>query len=786
LLLAGFFTGFIIVRKIKQSGMVDYNQDLKLPGLKEKVEVFRDQYGIPHVFAQNDEDLYRAVGYLSAEDRLWQMDLLRHVTTGRLSEIFGKDMIENDVVLRALRIPEKSRLVLSKSKPEVVNALKSYADGVNQYISDHENDLPFEFKILGYKPEKWIPEHSVNMIGYMAWDLRGGWSEEIFISKAKSKVDSAMYQELLPDFSKEETVVQPDFKFSGNINLENFTRCFDEIESLTPPVFSASNNWAVAGKKSTTGKPILCNDMHLGLSIPGVWSQIHEHSESGLDVTGLILPGQPCVIAGHNASIAWGMTNVMLDAVDFYQETINPENPNQYKFNGQWKDMEIRREKIIVKGEKESVVREIRFTHRGPVVSEIKNIKDKTLSIHWTGNGFSNELEGIYRLNRARNWNEFREGCKGFTAVSQNIIYADTAGNIGIQTSAGIPIRKSDGWHIFPGETDKFDWKGYVPFDSLPYTYNPECGYLFSANNKTVGNQYPHYISEWFYLPYRADRIKQMLTEKDKFSIDDMKTLQSDQKSLLAQNTVPVIFKSLENDKNLSETDKKCVDLFKNWNFVMDKNRPEPLIFEEFYMILVKNIAKDELGDALFADFESSSRQVSYLMNNIFKAGDSKWCDDITTKDKVENLSDMIQKSFSETVIKLTKLHGSNPESWKWGDVHKLELVQPLGKVAILDFLFNLNRTYSVGGSYNTVSPYSYNFIDPYNSDTGSSHRHIFSTADFDQSQTVIPTGVSGIPASPHYCDQTDMYVNGIYHADYTKRDLIEKNAKYKMTFSAK
>lgn len=783
---AVLITGFFLIRNIKQGGMVNYNQDLKLPGLKNNVEVFRDEFGIPHIFAKTDEDLYRAVGYVSAEDRLWQMDLLRHVTSGRLSEIFGKDMIENDVVLRALRIPEKSKLVLEKSSPEVLSALQAYADGVNQYIEDHTGDLPFEFKILGYKPEKWLPEHSVNMIGYMAWDLKLGWSEEIFIAQAKSKVDSAMYNELIPDFAKQETMVQPGFKLSGNINIEKFTKCFNNIEALTPPVFSASNNWAVAGKKSATGKPILCNDMHLGLMIPGVWSQMHQHSETGIDVTGVILPGQPYIIAGHNASIAWGMTNVMLDAVDFYAETINPENPNQYKFNGQWKDMEIRREKIVVKDEKEPTISEIRFTHRGPVVSEMKNIKDQTLSIHWTGNDFSNELDGVFKLNRARNWSEFREACKGFGAVSQNIIYADTAGNIGIQTSAGVPVRKADGWHIFPGETDEFDWKGYVPFDSLPYTYNPENGYLFSANNKTVGNDYPHYISQWFYMPYRAERIKQMLNEKEKYSVEDMKKIHTDQKSVLAEKTVPLILKNLENAQNPSETEQKCIALLKKWNFVFDASRPEGYLFDEFYMILAQNIAKDELGDELFTGFYGSNRQVNYLMDNIFAAGNSKWCDNISTSEKIENLSDMIQKSFAETCEKLSQKYGNNPESWAWGTVHKMDLQQPLGKVKILDFVFNLNRSYSVGGSYHTVSPYSYEFGESYLAYNGASHRHIYSTADFDQSQTVIPTGVSGIPASPHYCDQTEMYVNGIYHADYTKRATVEKNAKYKMTFSAK
>ncbi len=772
---------YIFVNSIKSSGSVDYNKEVKIKNLKEKVTVYRDTFGIPHIIANNEYDLYKVTGYIQAQDRMWQMDLLRRVTQGRLSEIFGKDMIETDVILRSLRMPEKSDMVMKIISPEMLTALEAYAEGVNQYIE--EDNLSFEFKVLGYKPEKWTPKESLNLIGYMAWNLEMGWGTESVMYKMKNALSEEKFNELLPNMNNQKTVIYPDFDNKYQLSDSSLTSVFKKIEKIAPPVFRGSNNWVVAGKKSTTGEPIFSNDMHLGLMIPGIWSQIHQYVEGKLDVTGVILPGQPFVIAGHNENIAWGMTNVMLDGADFYIETLNPENKNQYKYNGEWRDMEVRKEKIKISGEDTPVEREIRFTHRGPVISGFKNIKDKTVSMHWIGNEPSNELRTIYLLNRASDWDSFRDACKSFKSVSQNIAYADTKGNIGIQCCAGIPERKAPGYLFFPGDTSEYDWDAFVPFDSLPYSYNPECGYVFSANNRTIGDNYPYYISEWFDLPNRADRIKQMLTAKDKLSIADFKKMQNDQHSVLTDNMKPIILNYIKEMKDLSSDEQKALQLLENWDNVYSKDEAAPLIFEEYYQVLSNNIIKDEMGDTLYKEFQKMDLLTNYLIDNIFKKGSSSWCDDINTTDKTETLKDMIQKSFKELIPEYKEKTGKMITETKWGDVHKLNLQHPLGKNKMLNTVFNLNRMPAVGGSYHTVSPYSYNFNDSYLANHGASHRHIYDLSNFDNSLSIIPTGVSDIPSSKHYCDQTDMYINGEYHADYIGLDKIKENAVYTAVF---
>jgi penicillin amidase len=685
-----------------------------------------------------------------------------------------------DVLFRALRIPEKSDILYKETDPEIIKALEAFADGVNQYIK--KDDLSFEFKVLAYKPDAWKAEHSINLVGYMAWDLSMAWSTELIMHQIHNKIGDEKFNELLVDLNYQKNVIYPDFQLQSDSSILGMLNDFEKVKEIVPEIFQGSNNWVVAGKKSTTGKPIFANDMHLGLMIPGVWSQIHQYVEGKIDVTGVILPGQPFVISGHNNNIAWGMTNVMLDDMDFYIETIN-EDTTKYKLNGEWKDLIIKKEQIKDKDGK-MTEKTIRFTHRGPIISGIKNIKDKQISMHWIGNEMSNELRSVYLLNRAENWEQFRNAVSSFKAVSQNIAYADVNGNIGLQCCAGVPVRKTKGNQVFPGDTDEFDWQGIHPFEELPFTYNPECGYVYSANNRTIDDDYPYYISSWYDLPNRANRIKQMLTEKEKLSVEDFKKMHTDQHSVLVDDMLPVIFKSLEKS-DLKENEKTALSLLQKWNHVLQADSPEPLIFEEFYKVLATNILKDDLGDSLYEQFLNTDLLTNYAIDKIFKTGSSILCDDINTKDKTETLDDMILLSFKDAVSELSAEYGNNLEKWKWGKAHKLALKHPLGKVKLLDIAFNLNRTYEIGGSYHTVSPYSYDFKEDFSANHGASHRHIYSLNNWNESFSIIPTGVSDIPSSDHYCDQSEMYVNGIYHEDLTNIPLVKEKAKYKAVFKA-
>jgi len=778
---------FLYVHSIARKGLPDYNTSVVIPGMKEKVTVYRDRFAVPHIYAKNQEDLYRAVGYCMAQDRLWQMDLLRRVTTGKLSEIFGEDMVETDLLMRSLRITEKSVKVITVSDHRMIAALQAFSDGVNQYMESHTDSLPVEFSILGYKPEPWEMEHSVNLIGYMAWDLTMPWKTEMALYKISQKVNEERMKDLVPQVKDFKTYVYPYFaKTETEISVRrHLLQQANALEKLGVQIFSGSNNWAVAGWKSETGKPILANDMHLGLFTPGIWYQMHQVIEGELDVTGVVLPGQPCVIAGHNDRIAWGMTNVMVDDMDFYREKVNPDNENEYMFNGKWRRMQVREEEIAT-GNGDVVKRKIRFTHRGPVISGMKDLEDEVISMHWIGNDFSNELRSVYLLNRAKNWSDFRNAARSFLSVSQNIVYADVDGNIGMYCCAGIPIREGNGIEIMPGDTDRHDWKGFVPFERRPHSFNPPEGFVASANNKTVSDRYPFYISHWFDQPHRIDRIREMLSEKQKYSVDDFSRMQLDQRSKLVEQMKGDIV-AIAGNGGLSSRQQDALNRLSEWEGVMSGDSGAAAIFEAFYMKFMRNCFYDEMGDTLFDAFTTKTIMPKNAIDAIWKKKSSPWCDDVNTADVTENFNDMVQKSFKEAVEWLDDEMGGGPQGWKWEDIHALTLKHPMGNVWILDLLFNLNsETFPVGGSFHTVSPYAYSFRNPFVVTAGASHRHVYSTADWNMSRSIIPTGSSGIPASEHYCDQSELYIKGISHPDHVRRDLVEKNASYTMEITGK
>ena len=778
---------FIAFRVVTRRALPDYNKDIALKGLQSEVVILRDKCAIPHIYAENEHDLYMAVGYTMAQERLWQMDFLRRVTQGRLSEILGESFVNTDYLLRLLRYQAKSEKIMTTTDPGIISALQAFSDGVNLYIERNSKKLPVEFTLLGYKPDPWKPVHSLNLIGYMAWDLKAGWSEIIF-EEIRQKVDSALYKELLPDLASQKSVVYPkEPAGKGGGMISSLLMESRKLAEMGADVLDASNNWAVSGERSITGKPLLANDMHLGLSVPGIWIQMHECIPGKVNVTGLVLPGQPLVICGHNDSIAWGMTNAYVDNLDFYEEKINPADSNQYEYEGEWKNFQVVRETIKIKGGGE-IEKELYFSFRGAVVSGFKDFPGKTVSMHWVGDEPSNEMQTVYYLNRANNWTEFTNALRTFQAISQNTVYADVKGNIGLFCAGGIPLRKRDAViGILPGWTSEYDWKGYVPFEELPYLFNPADGVVASANNKTAPDDYPYHIGTWYAIPDRYDRIKELLAAKDKFSVDDFRAIQLDQKSKMAEKYMPALIRAIDNKPDFSEIQKKAAEELRQWDYTMKPDAAAPMLFEYTYLQTMRNLYDDEMGKELGEKFFENTSVSRISTDQIWQQGASLWTDDVNTPGVAESLPDILLKSFKEAVDSLTRQCGPEIASWKWGDRHQITLAHPLSKVAILDKLLKLNRgPFSVGGSFHTVSPYSYPGDMTLQCNNGASHRHIFDLSNWDNSLTVIPTGNSGIPASPNYCDQTPLYINGQYHPDPFSRQAVEANAVYRMKFKPK
>jgi len=781
LILAVLVAGLIIVRSISRGALPSYQGEIQLKGLNHEVTIYRDERGMPHIYAVNEHDLYFATGYIMAQERLWQMDLIRRVTTGRLSEIFGKDYIKTDLFLRSLNMTGKSEKVISSTEPEIMECLQAYVDGVNSYMMERGKKLPPEFRILSYTPEPWSVTDMANIIGYMGWDLASdNLYSDLFNYRLIKKVGEEKAASLVPDWKVPCTTVFPDFELEDKSAAE-IMKLISYIDRQIFPgngPFSGSNNWAVSGSKTETGKPVLCNDMHLSFGSPGIWIQMHQVIPGKLNVTGVLIPGEPFVVAGHNEKIAWGLTNLMVDDIDLFQEKINPADTDQYFFNGEWVNMKIRKEVIRVKGGRDTTM-VIRFTHRGPVISEFENVKDAKLSMRWSGYDESNEIKAVYLLNRASDFEGFRNAISHFRSISQNFVYADIEGNIGLNTGGGIPLRKGPGSIIRDGQSEEWDWKGYVPFESLPFVYNPPEGHVSSANNKTVEN-YPFYISSEFALPYRINRIRQMLNEKEVMTIEDFKRMITDQHSDYAARLTPEIIKAVAvKADSLNETERKAFASLQAWHYDMNKDLVAPAVFEFFRFALPENILADELGE-LYETMGGTWRD--YYLYRIMNEEPDEWVDNVTTEKK-ETLDDIIFKSFRDCVAEISSKYGSDTASWKWGDIHRIKITHPLGSVKILDFLFGLNsKEYRVGGSNHTVSPYTYRegFVVYH----GASERHVFNLANWDESFTVIPTGNSGIPSSEFYLSQTDAYINCRFYRDLFSEPAVKASAKYKVVLN--
>jgi penicillin amidase len=492
-------------------------------------------------------------------------------------------------------------------------------------------------------------------------------------------------------------------------------------------------------------------------------------------VTGVAVPGQPFVVAGHNENIAWGMTNLMVDDIDLFAESVNPANPDQYLFNGEWRDMMIKKEIIGLKGGKKDTL-VLKFTHRGPLISAFRDVNDLALSMRWSGYDNSDEIRSVALLNRASGWDDFRSAISTFRSISQNFVYADKEGNIGLNTGGGIPLRKGPGTMIRDGRTDEYDWKGFVPFNQLPFSFNPKGGSVSSANNKTVDDEYPYYISSNFVLPYRIIRIRQMLNEKQILGPDDFKRMILDQHSAYAALLTPFILRLDSRKNELTPQGARMLDTLRNWDYNMSADNTASSVFEFFRRSFAKNLLGDELGD-LYNQVFGVARD--YYIYRILKTGPDEFVDDITTPEK-ETIDDIILESYNDCLSALSKNYGDDPAGWKWGNIHKFTLEHPLGSVKILERLFRFNSpTYSVGGSDHTVSPYSYG--PRFRVNHGASERHIFNTADWDESFTIIPTGESGVLSSEFYLSQMKDYIDGKFYRDAFSEEAVKKAAKYQL-----
>jgi len=757
-----------------RSTLPDYDGNITVQGITRPVEIIRDAYGMPHIYAQTDADAFFALGYCIAQDRLFHMDLMRRAARGKLAEIFGKDLIPVDKFFRTITAGKSCEKIAAAYTPDTISASQSYAAGVNHFIKHHKGPLPIEFTILGYTPEPWQPSDGVAVHYVMAADLNLAFGVEMLHAAVIEKVGKKMAQEIFPDYAEGYPLIIPEGMASFDfIKIFNLAR---EIRGTEGG--GASNSWVVAGKKSATDGPILANDPHLGHRSPGIWYEAHMVSPS-MNVSGALLPGIPYVIIGANEHVAWGFTNVMADDADFYIEKINSANPDQYEFMGHWEDMNIKEEVIKVK-DADDVKFKIRLTRHGPIVDEInqyKALKNTALSVRWAAYEML-EANPFYYLNTARSVDDIESAADHFKCPGQNWVYADDQGNIGYWAAVGIPIRDGfSGALPVPGWDGKHEWKGYVPTGQQPHLKNPERGWIATANNKHVGDDYPYPISHYYAMPDRFVRIAEMITAKQKLDRRDFAIMQGDFYVVLAAEWVPMMLEALSG-KPFSEKEEKAIAALKNWNFVAGTEDIGPTVFHATVNAMVKNTFKKRLGADLYGQYIKNDDVVFNAMRNLIAAGQSRWFDNPDTAEK-EGINDIIGKSFSEAVIYLEEKMGSNVDDWKWGDLHTLTLYHPFGKSSsLMGYFMNIGPE-PMGGSMATVNPQPYKLSEPWEGYHGASLRYIIDFGNRKNSRRVIPAGISGNFMSPHYDDQAELWRTGKYRPFVLDRDSVEADARY-------
>ena len=765
-----------------------YKGHVSIGGLNKSVDIYTDTYGVPHIFAQNEEDLFYAAGYYAARDRLFQMSVVNYSVRGELAYAFGDELIKSDVYLRTWRIHDTAKKLVGELNKETVDLIGAFCAGINYRIKEVYNDLPIEFKLTGMKPPVWNPAIVTGYSRMMAREMSSSWKPEVVFGAIENYFGKDKLREIYPYYGDS----HPTIAENKNIKKEIFSTIMSQelyLEKTLGYISSAagSNNWVVSGSRTKSGKPLLANDPHLGFTQPPRWYEMHLKG-GRFNVSGLCLAGIPMPIIGQNEHIAWGFTNSMVDDMDFFTETINPKNKNQYLYDGKWQDMKIIKETIRLKNNRDTTVT-IRLTHHGPIITDVHNLlKDENmaLSMAWTGNWLTKEIDGLFGLATSKNWSDFSRSVQQFGVPGQNIVYADVEGNIGWRPAVFLPIRK-EGFSLTPrpGDDPSYDWSGIVPFKKMPFLFNPKKGYIATANNKTIDDTFPYYISGLWADPSRAQQIVARLDTMEKATVDEMKSIQLDHTSLFAKEITPYLLSI----KTGSETGKlkKAMGLLENWNFVESPESKGALVFHSVLRQVVISIFGDELellGDKYLDAFTSMKYLHNRSLRKILADGNSSWIDNIRTREKIETLEEILKTAFINGVKDIERVAGQNINNWQWGRAHYLTHKHKIGTKKTLDWIFGFNvGPYLSGGSDKSPNAGSYSFSDPYAQTAGASMRRVVDFSNLNETQQIIPTGQSGLYNSRHYDDQAELYHKGGYRTTwFNEKHIIDNKNNKRLT----
>jgi penicillin amidase len=711
-----------------------------LPGLEKPVRVLRDAHGVPSILATSQHDLSMALGFVHAQDRLFQMDLQRRVGAGRLSEVVGAAAIGTDRLMRTLGIHRHAAASLNAASPEFRAVLDAYSAGINAFLHSG-NTLPIEFTVLGYRPEDWTPADSLVIGKLLALQLSGNYRQELLHARLAQTLSPAEIGDLFPDYPKDAPVTLG--------KLASLTRGLplDALLAALPGNGSplrASNNWVVDGAHSVTGKPLLANDPHLDFAAPLVWYLAHLEAPN-TDLTGATTPGAPVVVLGHNNRIAWGFTTTNADVEDVFVEQVDPIDRGRYVTPQGTAAFDVREEPIMVKGRAPELLT-VRETRHGPVISNIVTsmppaLANSPLALQASFlNDDDQSVEAVWRLGLAQDWSGWQKALQLFTAPAQNMVFADCDGNIGFMVPGRIPIRKAgDGRVPVPGSSGDYDWSGFIPFEGLPHAFNPPAGHIATANNKIVPDDYPYFITMDWDAPYRIERIEAGLAQTPKQSVASSIQLQADIVSLSARQLLPLLLIAEPRSANAVA----AIDLLRRWDNRMDPDRPEPLIFSSWLRALNKRLFQPRLG-AIYGRYWTASARVTQSVLRDRPA----WCG----KDGCQAV---IEAALADALDDLTARYGGTIERWRWGEAHRASFDHPLfSHIATLRAVFD--RHPPAGGAADTVNAGSFDVSDeetPFADLHGPGLRAVYDLSDLDNSTFQIALGQSGHVLSPHYDD---------------------------------
>lgn len=743
-----------------RGSLPNYQGRLHLKGLSAKVHVWRDAHGVPHIFANNDRDAYRALGYIHASERLFQMEMQRRAGQGRLSEVIGKDMLGVDKFIRTLGFYPLAQSSFKAMSPGAQADFQAYADGVNAWIESHRFSLPPEFVLLGFHPEPWQPADSVVWGKLMALQLSHNYKLEILRAQLAEALTPAQRLNLFPPLGDTPVTTEPKVtnkKSAGlppmiNGGLTDRLIGEDTLGNVTGLDHAASNEWVVAGSRTNTGKPILANDPHLTLEAPILWYLARLVTPDHM-IKGATVPGLPIVLLGQNDAIAWGFTTTGSDVEDLYYEKLSPQDREQYLTPKGPRPFDTRAEIIHVKGEKD-VTLNVRQTRHGPILSDVDDDMaklagpDRVLALAFTGLGADDTTsEALLKIDHAQSWPDFLTALRLYQAPPQNVVFADNKGDIAFINPGLFPIRKKgdDGLMPSDGSTNAHDWAGWVPFEEWPQIVNPPVGFIFNANNAIVSSKAKHFLGADWEEAYRAERLQEYFNATATHSLDTSTAMQADHISLAAKQLLPYLLKQ----KPWNDASTEVLKQLAAWDESMDADRPEPLIFEAWMMKMHQHLLVEKSNNAL----KEKGLFAATAIANILRNNGKGWCDK-------PGCDDMIRQSLDDALAMLAQRDGVDRNAWRWGREH-ITLLPNKVFSHVPYFKDRTDLSVSSSGDFYTLDRGG-SFKDdpdhPFARTHGGGYRAIYDLADPAQSRFMITTGESGHILSPHYGDLVQMW----------------------------